>query len=49
MRGKIDPKATVTGSGKGVPLGEALTKLAAPMGLRVVVRDEVIVLEAASR
>jgi hypothetical protein len=36
----------VTGSGKGVPMGQALEKLVAPLGLRVVVRDEVIVLEA---
>jgi len=28
-----------------VPLGEALEKLVAPLGLHVVVRDEVIVLE----
>ncbi len=46
MQGKIDPLASVTGSGKDVPMGEALEKLAAPLGLRVVVRDEVIVLEA---
>jgi thiol-disulfide isomerase/thioredoxin len=46
MQGKIEPKAPVTGSGKDVPMGEALEKLLAPLGLRVVVRDEVIVLEA---
>jgi thiol-disulfide isomerase/thioredoxin len=45
MQGKIDPKAPVTGSGKGEPMGKALEKLVAPLGLRVVVRDEVIVLE----
>ena len=49
MQGKIDPLAPVTGSGKDVPMGEALERLTAPLGLRVVVRDEVIVLEAASR
>ena len=46
MQGKIDPKTPVTGSGKDVPLGEALEKLVGPLGLRVVVRDEVIVLQA---
>jgi thiol-disulfide isomerase/thioredoxin len=45
MQGKIDPKTPITGSGKDVPLGEALEKLVAPLGLRAVVRDEVIVLE----
>ena len=48
MQGKIDPKTPVTGSGKDVPMGEALEKLVAPLGLRIVVRDEVIVLEAAA-
>ena len=46
LQGKIDPEATITGSGKDVPMGEALEKLVAPLGLHVVVRDEVIVLEA---
>jgi thiol-disulfide isomerase/thioredoxin len=46
MQGKIDPSTPVTGSGNDVPMGEALEKLVAPLGLRVVVRDEVIVLEA---
>jgi hypothetical protein len=46
MQGKIDPATPVTGSGKDVPMGEALEKLVGPLGLRVVVRDEVIVLEA---
>jgi len=45
LHGKIDPDATITGTGKDVPLGEALEKLVAPLGLHVVVRDEVIVLE----
>ena len=45
MQGKIDPATPVSGSGKGVPMGEALKKLMSPLGLRVVVRDEVIVLE----
>jgi thiol-disulfide isomerase/thioredoxin len=46
MQGKIDPSAPVTMAGKEIPLGEALAKLAEPLGLRVVVRDEVIVLES---
>jgi hypothetical protein len=45
LQGKIDPEAAITASGKDVPMGEALEKLVAPLGLRVVVRDEVIVLE----
>jgi thiol-disulfide isomerase/thioredoxin len=47
MRGKIDTATPVTGAGKDVPLGEALEKLLTPLGLRAVVRDEVIVLETA--
>ncbi len=46
MQGKIDPAAKITVAGKEMPLGEALAKLAEPIGLRVVVRDEVIVLES---
>jgi thiol-disulfide isomerase/thioredoxin len=46
LQGKIDPAVTISGSGQRVPLGEALEKLAGPLGLRAVVRDEVIVLEA---
>ncbi len=46
MDGKIDPAMPITGSGKGVPLGEALERLLGPLGLRPAVRDEVIVLEA---
>lgn len=46
MQGKIDPSTPVTGSGKDVPMGEALEKLLAPLGLRTVVRDEVIIIEA---
>ena len=46
LQGKIDPDATITASGKDVPLGEALEKLVGPLGLHAGVRDEVIVLEA---
>jgi hypothetical protein len=46
LHGKVDPEATVTGSAKDMAMGEALEKLVAPLGLRVSVRDEVIVIEA---
>jgi thiol-disulfide isomerase/thioredoxin len=46
MQGRINPATPVTGSGKDVPLGEALEKLLSPLGLRAVGREEVIVLEA---
>ena len=46
LNGKINPEATVTGSGKDVAFGAALEKLIGSLGLRAVVRDEVIVLEA---
>jgi hypothetical protein len=46
LEGKIDPARPITGSGKDIPLGEALQKLVDPLNLRVSVRDEVIVLEA---
>jgi thiol-disulfide isomerase/thioredoxin len=42
--GAIDPEATVTGSAKDVPLREALETLLKPLGLEVVVKDEVVVL-----
>ncbi len=46
LEGKINPDALVAGTGKDIPLGEALERLVRPLGLRVVVRDEVIVLTA---
>jgi thiol-disulfide isomerase/thioredoxin len=46
LQGKIDPDRAISGSGKNVPLGEALEKLVGPLGLHVVVRNEVILLEA---
>ena len=46
LQGKIDPDVKISGSGKRVPLGEALEKLVGPLGLHAVVRNEVIVLEA---
>ena len=42
--GTIDPEATVTGSDHGKPLGEAVSDLLQPLGLRPVIRDEVILL-----
>ena len=45
LDGKINPDTPVTGTGKDVPFGEALEQLIGPLGLRVVVRDEVIVIE----
>ncbi|SIO55674.1 hypothetical protein SAMN05444166_5126 [Singulisphaera sp. GP187] len=44
LAGAIDPEATVTGSAKDVPLGQALEELLKPLGLIAVVKDEVIVL-----
>jgi len=45
--GTIDPKATVTGSAKGVPLRRGLETLLGPLGITAVVRDEVVVLSKA--
>lgn len=42
--GAIDPEAVVTGSDGGRPLGVALEALLRPLGLRPLVRDEVILL-----
>jgi hypothetical protein len=42
--GTLDPKTVVSGSVKDVPLREALEKLLGPIGVRWVVRDEVVVL-----
>ena len=44
--GLLDPKMTVTGSAKDVPLREALNKLLDPLGVEYTIRDEVIVLTA---
>ena len=46
LQGKIHPEATITASGKDVLFGEALEKLVGSLGLHVVIRDKVIVLEA---
>ena len=45
LQGKINPEAPITASGTEVPTGEALTQLLQPLGLRIAVRDEVIVIE----
>src|SRR5262249_43491395 len=42
--GRLDPQTRVTGSGKDVPLREGLQQLLEPLGLRAVVRDEVVVI-----
>jgi len=47
--GLLDPNTLVTGSAKDVPLREALEKLLGPLGVRFVVRDEVVVLTTKSR
>jgi hypothetical protein len=44
--GLLDPKTTVTGSAKDVPLREALKNLLEPLGVDYIIRDEVIVLIA---
>jgi hypothetical protein len=47
--GTLDPNTKVTGSAKDVPMREALEKLLGPVGVRLVVRDEVVVLTARAR
>lgn len=42
--GVIDPEAVVTGSAKDVPLRQAVEALLKPLGLKLVVKDEVVVL-----
>lgn len=41
--GKLNPATKVTGAAKNLPLREGLQKLLAPLGLTVVIRDEVVV------
>ena len=43
--GAIDPEAAVSGSAKDVPMREAIEALLKPLGLTLVVKDEVVVLE----
>jgi hypothetical protein len=47
--GLFDRKMTVSGSGKGLPLRQALQRLLDPVGVQFTVRDEVIVLAAKPR
>ena len=47
--GLIDPKTAVTGSARDIPLREGLEKLLGPVGVRIAVRDEVVVLTAKSK
>jgi hypothetical protein len=42
--GLIDPEATVTGSDQDRSLGEALNQILKPLGMRLVIRDEVVLL-----
>ena len=42
--GRLDPKATVTGRAEGAPLRDGLKGLLGPLGVEVVVRDEVVIL-----
>jgi hypothetical protein len=42
--GQLDPTTTVSGSVQDVPLREGLEKLLGPLGLKAVVRDEVVVI-----
>lgn len=45
--GAVDPKAVVTAAAKDEPLGAALDRILRPLGLRLEVRDEVVVIAAA--
>ena len=45
--GAIDPEAVVTGSTENIPLREAVETLLEPLGLEIVVKDEVVVLAKA--
>ncbi len=45
--GAIDPKAAVSGSAEGQPLGPAIERMLRPLGLRLEVRDEVVVIAKA--
>jgi len=47
--GTLDPNTKVSGSAKDIPLREALEKLLGPAGVRLVVRDEVVVLTSKAR
>lgn len=46
--GKIDPEAVVSGSAKDVPLRVAVEKLLKPLGLVLVVQDEVVLVKKAA-
>jgi len=47
--GAIDPEAVVSGSAKDVPLREAVEAMLKPLGLVLVVQDEVVILKKAAR
>jgi thiol-disulfide isomerase/thioredoxin len=48
LAGKIDPEAKVSGTAKDQPLGEAINTILAPLGLHLVVKDEVVVISQSS-
>jgi hypothetical protein len=47
-KGALDPKVRVTGSGKDVSLQDELKKLLDPLGLKLTIRDEVVVITSKS-
>jgi hypothetical protein len=47
-KGALDPNATVTGAAKDVSLQEGLKKLLDPLGLKLTIRDEVVVITSKS-
>jgi hypothetical protein len=47
-KGALDPKASVTGAEKEISLQEGLKKLLDPLGLKAVIRDEVVVITSKS-
>lgn len=49
LAGRLDPKLTVTGKADGVPLREGLKILLGPLGIEVMVRDEVVILARPAR
>ena len=46
--GAIDPEAVVTGSAHDLPVREAVERLLKPLGMKLVVKDEVVVIVKAS-
>ena len=44
LAGRLDPKAAISGNAEAVPLRKGLQSLLGPLGIEVVVRDEVVIL-----